>query len=813
MPDLVAEVLIDLRTRSLDRTFDYSVPDAWTERIQIGQRVYVSFGNQFCQAYVVGLKESRGESPQGHKLKPILEVLDESPLLTPDLLELCDWLGYRYGCTRLEAIQTVLPSAFRLQQKRVYESVPDVSQPTSELGRKLWLVLQDEPLSFHQVVARYGTDAALELERLIHVGAVQEKVAHKDRVAAKTEPVLRAAVDEARLREAYRERQRRAPKQAQILAELLNSQEVALREFGLQPSSPALRALLAEGLVSIDHREVYRSLQTGSAFHDAAIEALTSWQERAVSTFLSALDSGSFAEYVLHGVTGSGKTEVYLRAMERCLAMGGGAIVLVPEISLTPQMVSRFTSRFGSQVAVLHSGLSVGEKRDEWMRIRRGEARVAIGARSAVLAPVQNLRLLIVDEEHEPSYKQEETPRYDARDVARWRMERASGMLIFGSATPSLQAMRQVEMNRAELVVLPQRANGRPLPPVEVVDMRQELKTGNRSLFSRALTEGLETAVGEGHQAILFLNRRGYAPFLVCRNCGAVPECPSCDIALTMHRGRNGEWLRCHYCGYTEEMVADCSECGEAALRPYGVGTQQVEEALRQLHPDWRLLRMDVDTTRRKGSHQQVIRAFLEHEADVLIGTQMVAKGLDFPNVTFVGVISADTMLAVPDYRAAERTFQLLTQVAGRAGRAGASGRTVVQTYRPDHYAIQAAARHDYLSFYDCERQLRETFVYPPFCELAVFMAVHAERKLAESAARRFERELRRGLGDEVARVLPAVPAGVERIEGKYRFQVVVKYSQWSDVESVIRAAYAIVAEKMKPLDGICTLDVNAAKV
>jgi primosomal protein N' (replication factor Y) len=700
-----------------------------------------------------------------------------------------------------------------MQQKRVYESVPDAPPPTTAMGSRLWQALQAEPLSFHQVVARFGTDAVLELERLIHAGAVREKVAHKDRVAARTEPVLRAVVDEERLREAYRERQGRAPRQAQLLAELLRSDEVALRDLGLQPSIPALRALVADGLAVVAHREVYRTVQSGPQFHDAAVEALTPWQERAVKALVSALDSGSFAEYVMHGVTGSGKTEVYLRVMERCLAEGGGAIVLVPEISLTPQMVSRFTSRFGALVAVLHSGLSTGEKRDEWMRIRRGEARVAIGARSAVLAPVQNLRLLIVDEEHEPSYKQDETPRYDARDVARWRMERAAGTLIFGSATPSLQAMRQVEVGRAQLVVLPQRANGRPLPPVDVVDMRQELKAGNRSLFSRALQEGLETAIAEGHQAILFLNRRGYAPFLICRNCGEVPECPNCDIALTMHRGKSGEWLRCHYCGFTEELNAVCSKCNEAALRPYGVGTQQVEEALRQLHPEWRLLRMDVDTTRRKGAHQQIVGQFLAGEADVLIGTQMVAKGLDFPNVTFVGVISADTMLAVPDYRAAERTFQLLTQVAGRAGRAVVPGRTVVQTYRPEHYAIQAAAHHDYRSFYDCERQLRETFVYPPFCELAVFTAVHPERRLAESAARRFERELRRGLGDEAARVLPAVPAGVERIEGKYRFQVVVKYFQWSDVESVIRAAYELVAQKMKPLDGSCILDVNAARV
>ncbi|CAM3837739.1 primosomal protein N' [Alicyclobacillus pomorum] len=809
MPELAVEVVVDVRARAVARVFDYKVPDVWADRIQVGHRVYVSFGKQFCQAYVVAKKEVADAS----RLKPVLELLDEQPLLTADLMELCHWLCYRYGCTLLEAIQATLPAAFRLQQKRVYEPVAASPGPLDPLGQRLWQALRSEPLSFHQLVARFGAEAVLVLERLIHDGWVQEKLAHKDQVSAKTEPVLVSRGDKAVLEEALRARQKRAHKQARILTYLLENEEIQLRQLGLRPSDPAVQSLVAGGLADMVDREVYRTPLGIAATDETRSETLTVWQERALKEIVDALAEPAFRAFVMHGVTGSGKTEVYMRAMEVCLERGGGAIVLVPEISLTPQMVSRFVGRFGDRIAVLHSGLSTGEKRDEWMRIRRGEAQIVIGARSAVLAPVKNLQLVVVDEEHEPSYKQEESPRYDARDVAWWRAEQNAATLVLGSATPSLQSLHLVEGGRAQILSLPQRVNGRPLPPVQIVDMRQELRSGNRSIFSQALQEGLESAVQGGNQAILFLNRRGYAAFVLCRNCGHVPECPSCDISLTLHKGRHGEWLRCHYCGYTESLGQLCSECGEPALRPHGLGTQQVEEVLAERYPDWRVLRMDVDTTRRKGAHQNIIEQFLHGQADVLIGTQMVAKGLDFPQVAFVGVISADTMLALPDYRAAERTFQLLTQVAGRAGRASVSGRTVIQTYRPEHYAITAAARHDFTGFYDAERRLRETFGYPPFCELAVFTAIHRERRLAEGAAKRFERELRRAQDAADLTVLPAVPAGVERIEDYYRFQVVVKYSQWFSVRSAVVDAFSLVQEKMRAFSGTCTLDVNAGRI
>ncbi|MCL6515417.1 primosomal protein N' [Alicyclobacillus sp.] len=840
----VARVRVDVPARALDRLFDYAVPRALEDRVVPGDRVYVTLGKRLCQGYVWSVSEM-DEAAFPRPLKPIESVVDDGPLLTPELMELIEWMAQRYGASTPSCLQAVVPAAFRMHTGRRYRARAERVASGGRSGgadgehggardagadpappaplQPVWQSLRREPLSYRQVLARHGAQAAIALEQLLMLGWIEEEAAGRDEVGARevwcAAPVAQGGMGAAALRESARARAKRAPRQAALLEDLAARWEalgypadgVPLPELGVRASDAPVRALADQGVIRLTARVAPRT-PAAMAGGDARPERLTRWQAEAIRRLTEAVANPVFSAHVLHGVTGSGKTEVYLRVMEACIAKGGGALVLVPEIALTPQMVQRFTGRFGPQVAVIHSGLSQGEKRDEWMRIRRGEARIVVGARSAVFTPVENLRLVIVDEEHEPSYKQEETPRYDAREVARWRMERCGGTLVFGSATPSLQAMREAELGRMQVIPMPERANGRPLPPVEVIDMREELRAGNRSLFSRAMRRGLEAAVGAGRQAILFLNRRGYAAFLLCRHCGETQDCPHCDISLTLHRAGGRTWLQCHYCGFSQPVPAVCPHCGEPALRPYGVGTQQVEEAVREMWPDLRVIRMDVDTTRRKGAHQAAIERFGAGEADVLIGTQMVAKGLDFPNVSFVGVVSADTMLSVPDYRAAERTFNLLTQVAGRAGRAGVDGVTVVQTYRPDHYAILAAARHDYAAFYRRERAIREAFWYPPFCEIAVFWAIHPEERMAQSAARRFERELTRRLGGE-ATVLPAVQAGVGRVEDKYRYQVVVKYSQWGRVRDAVMAAFHTVDEKMHAIGGTCVIDVNAGRI
>lgn len=818
MNRLVAEVVVDIRTRALDRPFDYAVSDTLASSIHAGHRVLVSFGNKLSQGYVVRVVREEDYDGDFSKLKPVLSVLDDLPIMPEDLLQLSEWLTDRYVCTRLEAIQTIVPGAFRLtfseKFQRTKESVPDDLAP--EFVKVLQMV-EGKGATLAQISARLGEDALTHVRRLEALGLIEELSLSRDRIAEKTIAVAYPAAPLQQLIDASKTRQGRAPKQSKILLDVLDfaakgAIPVPLSELGVVASDGAIKALVKLGLLKIEDQRADREVNVDLRKVDVPVPELTSWQAHALSALQQARRKFDAPQVVLHGVTGSGKTEIYLRAIEQCLDEGKSAIVLVPEISLTPQMVTRFTRRFGPLVSVLHSALSGGERRDGWMRLRRGEARVAVGARSAVFAPIQNLGLIIIDEEHEPSYKQEETPYYDAKEVAVQRALQNEAMVVFGSATPSLEAMARVEQGKAVLAVLPQRVHGGAMPPVEIVDMRDELREGNRSLFSKPLSDGLEACIGAGHQAILFLNRRGYSAFLLCRNCGERLECPNCDISLTLHRSRTGEWLSCHYCQYTAPVPLECPSCGESAMRPFGIGTQQVEEHLRTNWPHWRVLRMDVDTTRRKGAHQDIIGRFEQEEADILLGTQMVAKGLDFANVAFVGVISADTMLSVPDYRANERTFNLLTQVAGRSGRADVPGKTVIQTYRPDHYSILAASRHDYTSFYQREKAAREAFSYPPFCELALFVAVHAEERIAKGAAERFEREAKRRLS-QTAKVLSAVPSSVGRVENQFRYQVVVKYSAWSDVKFGIKSAYEVVSSKMRTLNGRCVLDVQAGRM
>lgn len=836
----VAKVIVDIRTKSLDRVFDYRVPHRLDEVVKPGHRVLVSFGPKLHQGFVMDI-ETASVHEDGRKLKEIVDVQDEQPVLTKELLELTEWLAERYVCSRIEVLQTLLPSAFRQVAMERYRAVPTRAAQVQQDGlglaatgsgstwptgvNQLVRLLSKQALTQGQIVKKLGNEAMVDLRQALAMGVVESAQDVRDRVAEKTQPYVIPIVPLGQLVEAAQTRSQRSPKQSNILSTLVHrwastdepTPVVACVDLGLRASDGSVQALVRDGLVRVEQRVVDRSAVSfadSMAQAAAAVEPprLTSWQERAVASILQVMDERRGGEVVLHGVTGSGKTEVYLRLIERCLNEGRAAIMMVPEIALTPQMVRRFVERFGDQVAVLHSALSQGERRDAWTRLRRGDARVAVGARSAIFAPVADLGLVIVDEEHEPSYKQEETPFYEAREVAHWRVRRAKATVLYGSATPSMEAMARVEQRGARLVTIPERVHGRPMPPVQLVDMRDELREGNTSVFSRALEQGLEACVKEGHQAILFLNRRGYSAFLLCRHCGERIQCPRCDIALTVHRHRSNEWLSCHYCHESEPIPPVCPACGEPALKEFGLGTQQVETLVQERWPGWRVLRMDVDTTRRKGAHQRLIDAFERGDAEILIGTQMVAKGLDFGNVSFVGVLNADTMLAVPDYRANERTFHLLTQVAGRSGRADVPGQTVVQTYMPEHYAITAAARHDYSSFYRRERENREHFHYPPFRELAVFMASHERASYAAGAANRFERELRRRLSAGVD-ILPAVPSGIARVDDRFRYQVVVKYQEWNDVCSAFHAAYHVVREKMHRLGGTSVLDVQAGRI
>ena len=569
--------------------------------------------------------------------------------------------------------------------------------------------------------------------------------------------------------------------------------------------SSTLRALEAKGVVRIVRRRRMRGTPDGAhaastpiasdGFTPSPKPALTPGQQSALAAIDCAREHACGEVVVVDGVTGSGKTELYLRAIEKTLAEGRTACVLVPEISLTPQTVGRFRGRFGDMVAVMHSRMSQGERYDQWDFIKSGAARVVVGARSALFTPLSNIGLIVIDEEHEGSYKQDSAPRYDAREVARWMVERSGGVLVMGSATPSIEALYACEQGGSWTKAdLPGRANGKPLPTVEVVDMAAEFRGGSRAMFSRKLVEGLRSELSLGRKAVLLLNQRGFAKFLLCRDCGFVPTCPSCDTSLTYHE--RGRMLVCHHCGHTEIAPAVCPECGSPYLKKFGAGTQRVEAELRALldgmpgvGPGVPIIRMDADTTSGKGAHERLLEQFAGADAAVLLGTQMIAKGLDFEDVTLVGVINADTQLHLPDYRAAERTFSLIEQVAGRAGRADLPGRVLVQTYEADNVAIRAAATYDRERFLRAELPKRRILLYPPFVRMANVLVWGKDEPSVRTTAERLFTELEaqiRDFGGDGWSVLPASPCVLAKLRGVYRWHVVVKCLPGDDLSRVI---------------------------
>lgn len=536
----------------------------------------------------------------------------------------------------------------------------------------------------------------------------------------------------------------------------------------LELSSSIVGTLVKKGILIEEKQEHYRlsySKELGSKFQ------LTSDQENVVEEVLN--DSG-FKTYLLHGVTGSGKTEVYMELIEDVLSKGKTSIMLVPEISLTPQMVQRFQKRFGDNIAALHSALSDGEKYDEWRRIARGEASIVIGARSAIFAPLNNIGIIIIDEEHSDSYKQgDSNPRYSAKDVAMIRGKYHNCPVIMGSATPSLETMARAQKGVYKYLSLPNRVNGKKLPLVRIIDMNEEIKK-SRGHFSRNLVTSINDKLEHDEQIILLLNRRGYASFITCKNCGYTFKCPNCDISLTYHKSSNT--LRCHYCGYGTKVYDTCPECKEKSINDLGVGTQKIEEELGEIFPNARILRMDFDTTSRKGAHEKMINSFKNHEYDILLGTQIVAKGLDFSNVTLVGVINADTSLNIPDFRSSENTFSLLSQVAGRSGRSEKSGEVIIQTYNPEHYAISYTKMHDYIGFYNKEMEIRKTLKYPPFYYLCHIKISGKEMEYVSKEAEKVKRALVRNLMN--TSILGPTPSTIFRVNNIYRFGIILKYKK-----------------------------------
>ncbi len=728
---MFVEVVVDHPAARIVKPFHYSVPENLRSSVSVGSAVIVPFGPRRVTGYVVGTVDK----PDVPNVKDVLGLAGDAQPLPPDMMELARWMGGRYLCRPSEAIAQMFPVAVR--RKR----------------------------------ASARTEARVEL-------AVSSEEA--EAVASRLEG--------------------RAPRQAEILraaareaaACVAADAKAASVRFG-RAYAPAVRALARKGILRVTRVEVMRSPATGALGPPAADAParLTPDQARALAAILEAFALARPKPILLHGVTASGKTEVYLRAIAHAIDRGKGAILLVPEIALTPRMVRDLHARFGRAVAVLHSRLSVGERYDEWRRVRSGDARVVIGARSAVFAPVPDLGLIVVDEEQEGSYKQEDAPRYHAREVALERARMIGCPCVLGSATPSVESFHRALGGEYEYVELPRRIDDRPLPTVEIVDMREELASGNRSVFSRALARALASRLERGEQTVLFINRRGHSTFVLCRECGHVMRCPQCDVALTYHAGDSA--LRCHYCEHEERAPDVCPRCESRYIRYFGAGTEKVESEVRRAFPQARVVRMDLDTTSRKGASERIVNEFAAGKHDILVGTQMVAKGHDFPGVTLVGVVSADTSLNLPDFKAGERTFQLLTQVAGRAGRGDTPGHVVVQTYAPDHYAVRYAVANDYRGFYEAEARARRDALYPPFAHLALVVASGEDPGLVERHARALGCALRRGIegarAREGARVLGPAPCVVKRVRGMHRWQILVKGASVEDVCGLVREA------------------------
>ncbi|MGG4395956.1 primosomal protein N' [Paenibacillus thiaminolyticus] len=806
----IARVIVDVSVKDTDRPFDYAIPPSMADWIETGSRVGVPFGGRTVQGFVIGLSD-RTDVPLS-RLKPIQQLLDVVPPLPADLVELGMWMSDRYVCTLTAALQAMIPGAIKGKREKALSLGDDArlflqgaDGETDELTLRPDRLLEDpqtrsllayvqrnEPLPAPKLLQAFPQAARLIKEALQH-GWLQETERIKDRIGVKRLKRVTLTVDD--VGEAVGQLGSRAGRQQETLRLLEEyGGELPLKSL----NASAVKALEGKGYVAVDEVEVMRDPYAQRRFRPSKPLPLTEEQQQVFEAIALAVDEQEHQTFLLHGVTGSGKTEVYLQAIERCLDSGREAIVLVPEISLTPQMVERFKGRFGSRVAVMHSRLSQGERYDEWRKIREGRVQVAIGARSAVFAPFPRVGLIIMDEEHESSYKQEETPKYHARDVAIERARRQGAVVVLGSATPSMETYYASRLNgyeqlpagleappwRLTALAMPSRVGGRPLPPVTIVDMRDQLKLGNRSMFSAPLEEALEQRLERQEQTVLLLNRRGYSTFVMCRSCGYVAQCPECDISLTYHM-KTGH-MRCHYCGHAERAPEVCPSCESEHIRYFGTGTQRVEEQLARRFPGIRVIRMDVDTTSEKGSHERLLQQFRERKADVLLGTQMVAKGLDFPYVTLVGVIAADSALHMPDFRAAEKTFHLLTQVAGRAGRHDLPGEVIVQTYAPEHYSIIHASGHDYRGFASEELRHRRNLMVPPFCRLALLSMSHEQLPLlvrvAENAAQRLK-ELAERQGwllplhehAEAMEILGPVASPIPRIKNRYRFQCIIK--------------------------------------
>ena len=765
---IVAKLAVQAATYAIDKAYDYLLPDELSGRV--GCRVLVPFGrgNRLSEGVILSLHQEVPAKP----LKAVRSLLDDEPVVTEKELRLALWMSRRYFCTFYDALRTILPAAVWYRYREIWSMRQPVLMPDApEREQAVARLLQDGPLAEDKLCQALGDDIPPLLRRMEKAGTLTHTTEQQKKVRDKVVAFASLCVPA----EQAADLAGRSSKRREVVSFLARNGETALHDlrYFTGAAKKTVDDLCRLGAVSLREQEEYRISEKQYAVKATDI-TLNDEQQRVCDALLAQIDRGEAGVTLLQGVTGSGKTMVYIRLAQLLLERGKSVMILVPEIALTPQMMARFTAYFGDRVALLHSGLRMTERYDQYKRIRRGEARIVLGTRSAVFAPLVELGLIVMDEEQEGSYESENAPCYHARDVAKYRCAQEGARLLLGSATPTVETAWHAERGDYGLLELRQRFNRQALPKVIVADLRHELRQGRSTVISQPLYDELQKNMAAGEQSILFLNRRGSSRQLLCPQCSYVPECPRCSVYLTYHSANDR--LMCHYCGFSQPAPERCPDCS-GALKHIGFGTQRVEEELHELFPGTEVLRMDADTV--SAGHEALLRQFEERRVPILLGTQMVAKGLDFENVTLVGVLSADLSLYVDHYRAAERTFNLLTQVVGRAGRGAKEGRAVIQTYTPENDVIQAAAAQDYERFYRSEIQLRRLRRDPPFADQFIITVSGGE----EDAVRRAVELLRSGLDAAVKKppyddmgleLIGPAPAPVVRVNGSYRYRLLL---------------------------------------
>ncbi len=773
----MVKVAVSAAPYSIDKPYSYLVPESLAAAAVPGVRVMVPFGRGNKESE--GLILARVQEPKLPGSKAIRQILDSEPVLDKAGIDLALWMRGRYFCTVFEAVKTILPAGLWYGLREIWSLAmePEAARPAAVGIPGAWQVLdllekQGGKADIRVLRDALGDGAEKPLKAMKKAEILTCETDAKRKIADKSHRMVELAVNTEDAYALTEPKRRSAPARYEVVNFLATAGRTPAAEVSYYTGASArtLKAMEKAGLIAFSEEEELRVPSLDDVEPGPEI-VLNEEQQRAFEEILGRVQAAKPSVTLLHGVTGSGKTQVYLRLVQETLALGKTAMVLVPEIVLTPQMMRKFSSYFGSRVAMLHSSLKMTERYDQWKRIRRGEVDVVLGTRSALFAPLKNLGLIIMDEEQEGSYQSENVPRYDAREVAKYLCVREKAALVFGSATPTVETAWAAEQGSYQKALLRRRYNENALPEVLIADLRQEILNGNPGLISTPLRQELEKNLAAGEQSILFLNRRGSSRMLLCGECGYVPQCPRCSTAMTYHSA-NGR-LMCHYCGHSEPAADTCPECG-GWMKHVGAGTQKVEEELRELFPEAGILRMDADTT--AGGHEEILQTFERERVPILLGTQMVAKGLDFENVTLVGVLSADISLYVDNYRAAERTFSLLTQVVGRAGRGGKTGRAVIQTYTPGNDVIRCAARQDYDAFYESEIRMRRLRRYPPFADLFTVTVSGTEEGRVLRAAVSVRETLRQlcrrpELAAGEPEVLGPAPAPVVKVNNRFRYR------------------------------------------